>query len=112
MRMDNGANCVAVLGYGIIKADKINEYLFLLSHLDRSATGNILFVGRKGGTMTWIQEATKRLDACIKKQKARKFPYVGKAWYGYKPCGLLGWYKANEHKLPLDFTEKETSCGQ
>ncbi len=109
MRMDNRADSKSALGNGIVEIDKINEYLFLLSYLDRSDTGNILFAGRKGGTMTWIQEASKRLDACIKKQKERKFPYVRKAWYGYTPCGLISWYKANEHRLPLDFTEREVA---
>ncbi len=51
--------------------------------------------------------ARKRLAECIKRQKVRKFPYTRKAWYGYKPRGLINWYKTNEHRLPLDFTEKE-----
>ncbi len=58
----------------------------------------------------WWEEGKKRLAACIEKQKARKFPFARKAWYGYTPCGLISWYKSNEHKLPLDFTEKEDSC--
>ncbi len=34
---------------------------------------------------TWdMKAARERLDACIKRQKARKFPYARKAWYGYR----------------------------